>query len=168
MRTFIIGFSRARSKFSIVSKLIMWIQGTSFSHVYIKFDSEFLERDFIYQASRTSVNFENIQTFESESITVKEFKLEVLPEDYKKILQFSIDNVAKPYGTQELLGMFIVTIFDLFGKKIKNPLGDKNKTFICSELANYILDSFMDANISTDIDSVTPKDVYNYLINRNL
>lgn len=162
MRKLFVGFSKAKSKWAIVSKLIMWAQGTPFSHVYIRFDSEFIERTFIYQASGSKVNFENLQSFQQHAMVVKEFELAVTPEVYKKILQFAIDNVGKPYSLKQLIGMAWVCLKAKFGMKVQNPFKDRADAFVCSEIGAEVL-ALAGKEVPEDKDSIGPKEVFSIL-----
>jgi hypothetical protein len=162
MRTLYLGFSKAKSKWAIFSKLIMWVQAIPFSHVYIKFNSDFIERDFIYQASGTKVNFENIQSFDSHSLVIKEFKLEVSSEIYKKVLQFTIDNVGKPYSLKQVFGIAWICFKQRLGLKSSNPFKDSTASFVCSEIGADILE-ITGKSVPEDKDSLGPKEVFNRL-----
>lgn len=162
MRTLYLGFSRAKSKWSIVSKLIMWAQASPFSHVYVRFDSDFLERTFIYQASGSKVNFENINSFNNHSVIIKEFELNLEQEVYKKVLQFAIDNVGKPYSLKQLFSMAWTAFLSRLGFKNKDPFKDTTSAFVCSEIGAYVLE-LSGKDMPEDKDSVGPKELYELL-----
>lgn len=162
----ILGFSKP-IKWKPFSWLIMTAYGIPYSHCYIKFYSQTYQRWLIYQASGTMVNFMNIQTFNQEAEIVYETQIEISEEARFKVLQFSIDNCGKPYGVKECFGLAITRIFEIFGKEIKNPLADQDRTLVCSELTAIILRDCLNINIPKDPDDMTPKDVYNLLTNIN-
>jgi hypothetical protein len=162
METITVGFSKP-NKWKIFAWLIMKAYNIPYDHVYVKFHSSTYDRDIIYQASKMMVNFMGTDFFQTENIIVDEFPVEITSESKIKLMQFAIDNAGKPYGIKEAFGMGIVRICELFGKKIKNPFADKTQTYVCSELAGYILESYAGASIPKDVDDITPLDVYNYL-----
>ena len=166
MEQIIIGFSTPK-KWKPFAKLIMWGYGIPYDHVYIKFHSTNLDRDIIYQASKTMVNFMSPVLFQEENSVFREFKVDMTPENRKAMLQWAMDNAGRAYGIKEALGMAIVRIASLLGKKIKNPFGDGGATYVCSELAAYVLKQFEAAVFTTDLDDMTPLDVYNYMESLN-
>lgn len=139
MKNITIGFSKPRSKWTILSWIIRKIEKVPFSHVYVKFRSDSLDRDIIYQASGTSVNFVGSPRFHESSMTVEEYTFEVSDVIYRSIIQYAIDNAGKPYGKRELIGMGLVRAAALFGKNIKNPFRDGESSYICVELAGVLL-----------------------------
>lgn len=162
MTNITVGFSKAKG-FSPYGWLIMVGLNIPFSHVYIKIHSMKYDRDLIYQASSTMVNFMSPAIMDSEHVVVKEFVLPISDENYIKMMQFAIDNAGKPYGIKEVVGMAIVRVFQIFGKKIKNPFKDGGNTYVCSELVGTIVNEFLNGKIPGDQDDFTPKEVYDYL-----
>lgn len=159
--TIYIGFS-ARKKWNFLSWFLQKCQRAAYSHVYVRFCSESLKRDLIYQASEMSVHFIGGDRFRDECDIIKEYPLLVSIEAKTKILQFAIDNAGRPYGWIELLGFGWVYLCRIFGRKVKNPLGDKNRSFICSELvANVLLE--LGYKIPGDLDTIAPVDIDRFL-----
>ena len=156
----IIGFS-THKKFSILSSLIKCIEGTKFSHVYLKFESKSINRKLIYQASGLTVNFCGNDIFYSKNKDIAQFVIPVTEEEKIKILQKCVDLCGKPYGIKELFGLGLVKICAIYGKKIKNPFQDRSRTYICSELIATILMTI--GFTFKDLDSVSPKDLFNKL-----
>jgi hypothetical protein len=157
-----IGFSKAKSKYAVVSKIIQKVQNTPFSHVYIRLQSDSLERTFIYQASGSKVNFENMDSFNSHSTVVNEFEIEASDEVYKKVMQFAIDTVGKPYSLKQLIGMAVLTVLRKFNKTAKNPYRDRKDAFICSEIGAYVLEQ-SGIEVNLDKDSIGPKEIFEIL-----
>lgn len=162
METIFVGFSKPKT-WKPFAWLIMKGFGTSYDHVYIRFRSEKYDRDLIYQASKMMVNFMSKEVLMQDNIIVDEFPVEITTENKTKMIQFAIDNCGKPYGIKEAIGLGIVRIFELLGKKIKNPFGDGGATYVCSELAGYMLKQYAGALIPKDVDDIAPPDVFNYL-----
>jgi hypothetical protein len=159
----IFGFSKPK-KFKPFALLIMLGYGIPYSHVYIKFHSDKYNRDLIYQASHSMVNFMGTEIFYRDNIVIEEFEIEISDNKKSEMITFAIDNVGKAYGVKQAFGMAIVRISELIGIKISNPFSDGNQTYVCSELGAYILEHFSGRDIPEKLDDVTPKDLYSYFI----
>lgn len=162
MKQITVGFSRPKS-WKPFAWLIMTAYGTPYDHVYIKFHSDSCQRDIIYQASKMMVNFVGTTVFESENIVVKEFKLQISDENYLALMQFAIDNAGKPYSMKEVLGLAWVRINAWVGRKIENPLKSGDSMWVCSIIADYIIQNFSEKKSSIDYEDMSPKDVYDLL-----
>lgn len=163
----VIGFSK-RKGFAPISKLIMQVEGTTHSHVYLQTLSNSLDRDLIYQASGSSVNFSGLRVFNQHNTTVTEYMLFITKEQQTKILQKAVDTVGTKYGAKQLVGMGIVRIAKRLGIKIKNPWGDGRATYICSELVAEIFKDVLQLDFTQDLDSVGPKELEQFLINKGV
>lgn len=151
----VIGFSRPKSGLKPFAHAIMMYQGTDYSHVYLRFRSDSLERDLIYQASSTMINFMGAILFESEEVVVAEYELEI-PEDKKKaLMQYLVDNAGKPYAVTQLLGMLLDRSFNIQIKCLSN--GDSE--MVCSELVARILSGLNVSESFSNFDYVLPVDV---------
>jgi hypothetical protein len=128
----------------------------------VRFPSESLQRDLVYEASEFSVHFKNYEMTKKKSKIIKEYVLII--SDLAKIrsLQFAIDNLGKPYGWLELFGFAWVCFCDKLGIKVQNPLGDKARSYICSELVVDILEE-LGYEFKNDSDSISPKDIDQFL-----
>lgn len=162
METITVGFSRPKT-WKPFAWLIMASYGIPFDHVYIKWHSGKLERDIVYQASGTMVNFMGQQFFDN-NVSVDEFEIPITPENKLAMIQFAMDNAGKPYGIKECFGLAWVRICALFGKKVKNPFKSDGSTYVCSELAGYILSNYAGITIDSDIADIDPKEAYDYLL----
>jgi len=158
-----IGFSRPTSWFAPFSWIIRLVQWTPYSHVYVSFYSSKYERRLVYQASSLFVNFFGPKTFVKKELVVREFSLSISDETYKKFMQFAIDEAGDPYDILSIIGIGVVLLMGLFGKKISNPFGKRAGTFFCSKLVGDILIEIIGAHIAGDINTMLPKDIYNYL-----
>lgn len=158
MQYLTIGFSTPK-KFKVLSWLIRKVERTEFSHVYLAFRSESLNRKLIYQASGLQVNFVGSALFSEHHKVLVEFTIPITDQEKKQILTSCVDLAGYPYGMKQLIGLAWVRFVGLFGKKITNPVNDGRKTNICSELAGYILVKYFNYKIE-DLDSLSPKDVW--------
>jgi hypothetical protein len=157
-----VGFSRPK-KWKPFAKLIMVLYSIPYDHVYIKFHSNSYDRDIIYQASKNFINFMGNIVFNSENEIIKEFKVEISDDSYKGLMQFAIDNAGKPYSLKEALGLGIVRICSLFGKKIQNPFKEGTSEYVCSVLAGYILKDYCNVELGEDFENIDPKYLYDLL-----
>jgi len=155
MKYITIGFSRPKGKkFPIFSWGIRFFQGwTDYSHVYLKFSSNSLDRDIIYQASGTQLNFMGSKIFEDHAHMIEEFVLEINDTDYRSLLQFCIDNAGKPYSIRDILAILLKS----------RKLLDNESGFVCSNLMGYILQNYLKITLNKDYEMYTPKDIYSIL-----
>jgi hypothetical protein len=162
VRPLTVGFCKPQS-FTPFSWLIMWAYSIPYDHVYVKIEFPEYSRTVVYQASSVAVNFETLSVFTANVSVVDEFQVQISDESYAKLIQFAFDNVGKPYGYLECVGLGLVKLASVFGKTIKNPLGSNQTTYVCSQLAGCILEDFAGANLPVDLSDITPKDVFDYL-----
>lgn len=141
----------------------MKLYGTPYSHVYVRFKSESFDRELIYQASNSMVNFMGLETFLKNNLIYKEFSIDITSENRKNLVQFAIDMAGRPYSIKEAIGLGLVKIASWFGKKIKNPWGDGTQGFVCSVLAAYILENFLGEDVPDDFEDADPEKIYNFL-----
>lgn len=167
MEKMTIGFSRP-IKWAPFSWLIMKGYGIDYSHVYVKFHSASLDRDIIYQASKNMINFMGTVVFQEHNVIVREFQLEITLENKNEIMKFAIDNAGKPYSIKEAIGLGWVRLNALFGKKVRNPYKFGNDEYVCSVLADYILDKYTDKGTELDYQEATPQSIYNHLVELGL
>jgi hypothetical protein len=139
MDSIIIGFSTSKYKWNPIAAAIRLAEGAPFSHTYVKFWSPSIQRWLIYHASRTRLNFMNLEFFQKESKIVEEHEIPVTPEQKVKVIQYCVDTVWKSYGTRQLLGMAWVRLWRRLGVAAKNPFRDNQRTQVCSELVGHVL-----------------------------
>lgn len=163
MQTVTIGFSKPKGKkFPIFSWIIRLVDWTPYSHVYLRWDSKYLERTLVYEASGTTVHFVEGSRFDKRIEVVHQYPIEVTDAQKKKMVQKAVDFSNAPYGIKQVAGIGIVKLARLFGKDIKNPFSDGSATWVCSEIVNDVLkDLGMDVGVHRD--NVTPKDIQKFL-----
>lgn len=162
MEKLIVGFSKPK-KFKLFAWIIMHGYGTPYDHVYMKFHSTVYDRDIIYQASKMMINFMGTQVFESENEIVREFTIDISTENKVKLMQFAIDNAGKPYSWKEAFGIGLVKFCSLFGKNITNPFREGNNEYVCSVLAECMLENCLGKDIPQNFQDASPEDLYKYL-----
>ena len=155
--TVTIGFSKPKNKlFPIGSWAIRLFQGTAYSHTYIRFYSESLNRTLVYEAVGTGgVRFIGYKLWTKHADEIESFTLKVKKCNATTMLQEFVDDSGLDYGHLQNIGIFLASIF---GWK-KNPW-KKGKN--CSEIVAKFLIS-EGYSISKPLDLVTPKDIYKVL-----
>lgn len=152
MEKIYIGFSYHKG--AVVSELIKFVEGSKYSHVYIRRQSKYGE--YVYQASGLQVNFMNIDIFKVNNIIVEEYEFE-LPDDKKeKLISFFMQYCGTNYGLTSLFKILAVLAFQRLGRKLKLK-GDGKETFICSELGALFCEEIIGIIIDEDLDFITPK-----------
>lgn len=155
-----IGFTKPKNRTPIIgyalSFLIRLVERTEFSHVYISWYSEGIDRNLYYEASGSSVKFVNQEYMDLYTEIVAKFEI---PTTLKHvIIQKCVDNVNKKYGIMELIGLGLVKLVKIFGKDVKNPFSNQN-TYFCSELIADLIKE-LGITFNKDLNLVTPKDIY--------
>jgi hypothetical protein len=139
MDRFIIGFSTNLHATAVMAAVIRSVEGTKYSHTYLKFWSETLQRYLIYHAAGNKVSFTNEKRFAEHSTIIEEYEIKINATDKAALLQFCVDIVDTPYGRMQLIGMGIARIAAKLGWHIKTPFKDGPKTQVCSELVGRAL-----------------------------
>lgn len=153
-----IGFSKHNG--SILSSIICYLQNTKYSHVYIRRNSKYGE--YVYQASGLQVNFTNIDIFLEHNTIIEEYEFEIPEDKHDKLLSFCIKYAGRPYGAKALMEMGIKLIINKFSLDLKFN-GDKNQTFVCSELGALFCEQILEIDISENQDFITPKQLNTYV-----
>ena len=135
----VVGFSKCSSGCAIFSWLIRLVEQTPFSHTYVKFWDEGIERWVVYQASHAALNYRGLPRFLEEEDVIEEYELDVTSEQKKQVLQYCVDTVGTPYGVLEIFGLAYARLMGRFGLRVSNPFADGTKTMICSKLVGLIL-----------------------------
>ena len=152
MEKIYIGFSTHTG--NLLSKTIQLVEGSNYSHVYIRRNSKYGE--YVYQASGLAVNFMNAEIFRAHNITVEEYEFE-LPDDKKeKLLSFFIKYAGAGYELKSLFKILAMLGAKRIGWDLKFK-GDGSQEFICSELAAFFCEEILGINIEGELDFITPK-----------
>jgi len=158
MKRVVIGFSRP-IKFKIGAKLIMWADGSNFSHAYIRFESERWKTSFIYQATGHGTHFMGGQNFRKINVPVEEFQIEVPDDVEAKVGSLCVSREGQPYAVKQVMGKAVVKLIQLltFGKlTISNPLGQADQTDCIDEVSTVLKDG-LGIQTPLDMDSVSVK-----------
>ena len=156
MKTITIGFSKPKNKFfPVFSWLIRLYQWTPYSHVYLKFRSESLDRNLVYESVFGGVRFVGEKIWKEKAKTTAEFKLDVSDASYTSILQYCVDHAGMPYAGMQNLGLVIANLLNLDENPFKSGIN-------CSEaIANILI--LNGKSIDKCLDLVTPKDIFDIL-----
>lgn len=151
MERITIGFSKSKKKFAIGSWLIRAYMSTPYSHVYLKFYSESLNRTLIYEAVGGGVRFVGSKQWEDQAEEVKSYTINIKQCNKVRLLQFCIDNAGMEYAYSQNAGLVVANIFKLN----KNPF---QKGLNCSEVIGEIL-ALEGYKLSKDANLLTPLDI---------
>lgn len=162
MKTITIGFSKPKTKFVPLSWIIRAFMGTKYSHIFLEIPLENLNRKLIFQASGTKVNFISRSSFEKDHLVVTEFSIDISDDQFKKLMQNAVDLVGEPYSMLQLVNTAIYRLFKI------NLFDNKIKGWDCSKLVAAMLSTKLGITIETDLDVVTPKDIFKVLINMKM
>lgn len=152
MEKIYVGFSYHKS--SLVSRTIRAVEGSEYSHVYIRRVSKYGE--YVYQASGLQVNFMNIDIFLEENVIVEEYEFELPDNKKEELISFFMKYAGASYATSSLFKLLIIVGAKRIGKTVRFK-GDGDKTFICSELGAFFCEKILSIDIGDEIDYITPK-----------
>jgi hypothetical protein len=162
----IIGFSKSKG-FKPLSKAIMYVEDTNYSHTYIKLSNRHFNDFDIYHASKGMVNHMVEKTFLEENEIVKEFSIPIDIEKKKEVINDIRYKLGKPYSKITMLVLFFVNIlrrFNISTDFIK--IIDGEEAYICSELVVRILKANNIIDLDINLDKATPKQIMQILNNK--
>lgn len=169
MREISIGFSKPVNRFfPIVSYLIRLIEGTEYSHVYLKWYSEKYKTFLVYQASSSFVNFMGTKNFFHHNREIKEYRLQVTDDEFDEFMRWAIVNSGTGYGVMQLVGLAYVKIMKKVGLKVSNPFRNGTKRQVCVELVGYFLKNILGTRISDDLDSMGLREIESFVASASL
>lgn len=155
MSTITIGFSKSKKKLPLGSWLIRLYSGTPYSHVYLKFHSESLNRVLIYEAIGSGLRFIGSKAWDSHAVEVASFDVEMISANYIRLLQYCVDNAGTEYGFMQNLGVPLARVLRLKSNPFQNG---KN----CSEVVSEVL-KLEGYTLKVSPNLSTPRDVYEIL-----
>jgi hypothetical protein len=163
MDEIVIGFSRPKAWLEPFSWLIRLVTWSLFSHAYVKFYDDELDRWIVFQASGLKVNFIGQVMFDSIEDIYEEFVIPVSGATKKSVMQGAIDKCGSPYGIGQCLGFLWILFMRLFGKRVKNPLYS-GSSYFCSEMVSDVLTEIGVGDL--DPSAMDPKDVRDFLVSK--
>lgn len=166
MKSIVVGFSKPRS-FAIHAEIIMLLDHAPYDHAYLKFHSDSLDRDIIYQAVGKGVQFIGRTLFETKTQPVEEYQVDMDDDKYTEMMQFCVDNSGISYGLLQLFGVVIVKIAAKFGKTMKNPFDNGLQSEFCSEIVARCLIEADPKEFNMDPETISPKELNTLIKNIN-
>jgi hypothetical protein len=163
VKSLVIGFSKP-AKFSFHAWIIEKIDNASFDHAYLKFHSDTLSRDIIYQSNWRGVEFIGSTLWQTLSIPVEEYTININDVDYTSLMQFCVDNCGISYGYLGTIGAGLVKL----GLYKTNPFDNGLKTEFCSEIVARCLDIVDPLQFKLNPASITPKELRDFLVRLNI
>jgi len=154
-----IGFSTPK-KTKISSALIKFWTGKPYSHVFITWKSEKLNRTLVYHASSGSVHFLSIDSFKKNNNILSMYNLNIDNEQYLHLVRKCIDLAGERYGYLELLKIVINDVCALINIDCKMI---NNRGYICSELLGELL-SDLGAKFNRPVFLLRPDHIENAVI----
>jgi hypothetical protein len=144
-----VGFSHANNLFS---KLIMWLTNSAISHCYVR-----LPNDIVFQASGLTVNEQAYEYFITYETVLREVQVELTDEQFAAAEKFRLESLGKPYSMAELIGFIPILLLRKVGIKLKNPLSDGSKAYVCVKLvAQYI-------GVNDKAENMYPQDLSDFI-----
>jgi hypothetical protein len=154
----VIGISKGKG-FAPISWLIQLVERTPFSHAYVRWHADGLDRDMIYEARGAGVRFVGLPKFLEHNEIVAEYAFMVSDDAKTKLLRWAVDNAGKAYGRKQFVGFGLVRLLKVFGVRIKNPFGDGGAEYVCTELAAVALEE-LGLLDKIDQDSEGPRELF--------
>lgn len=155
----IVGFSAPINK-KLGSEVIKWYLKTEYSHVFISWRSDSLQRDMVYHAANGMVHFINKENFLKNNIIIKEYIIPIDNNCKNKIIRKCVDLAAVDYGYDELLKIIIKDLCIKLSVKCEFI---NSKGFICSELVAEILEEVFVKKFNKSKYLLTPKDIEEFI-----
>lgn len=159
MKQITIGFSKANTLFPIFSWLILWTQGTPYSHVYLKYIDDIGNVKY-YQASHTVVNSMDADTFLGQETVIQEFTFNVSDAAFNAWMQFADAQAGKPYGVMEIFGLAWMEICALVGVKVNNPFTEAGSDWICDQIIAAGINQCENIALPMPLNNMRPQDVF--------
>lgn len=159
MKVVSIGFSRPK-KWKPVAWLIMKIGGTPYSHTYVTWKDEEIDRRKVFEAVGSGIRIIGNIRFKKKAHVVAIFSYEVPDKVITWLEQYSHDQAGKPYGYKHLLGLTLMKIGRFLGFKTRNPLKDGKYSQICLESGAYVVEEGVGVDLPGEVEDYTLEEFY--------
>lgn len=160
MNTIYIGFSKPK-KFKVGAEFIKVWTDSDFSHCYIRFDID-AKFSIVFHAANGMVHYLSYENFLKKNSVVYEYSITVDNDTYKKIKR-DCDNIAgEGYSFITLLKIMMSDIIHTFGGDVSTY---DDTGYICSELVGKLLTYRLGLTFSKPLHLLTPRDIFNKLVN---
>jgi len=138
-----------------ISWIIMLIERSRFSHCAIAYGD--YDNKLVAHSTGHKVNLQTIEIFTDHYKIVETVIVDIKGKDF---LRNIMKHMGKEYGYGTLIGIAIQRFLGLFGLKIKNPFGDGDDTFVCSELVIHMLQCASEEYDMLSAERDGPKKIY--------
>ncbi len=155
----IIGFSSPiNHPFPVLAWAIKAIYQTPYSHCYLKFHSDGIDRDIVYEAVGLGVRFIGVKRWAEHAEVIREFEIEITKEQYCELMRFCVDHAGAEYGKGQIVGIYAAKLFRMRENVFKND----DDMQVCSEIIGRIMEQ-LGYEFDKDLDLLTPKDIFTEL-----
>jgi len=152
-----IEFTRPTKWFSPISWLIRAVQCTPYSHVRLRWTNT-TDRDLVYHASGSSVDFVGTiaQSYEKNQVTViKSYSLPVDKKQYRKLIDVCMLYANVKYSKLQVVKIGLLSLG--LGKGWFTKDGEYAQ--VCSELVARVIEQVYDKDLGLDPDVAGPKEI---------
>lgn len=158
----IVGFSKARSPFSVGSKIIAKSEARKYSHCFIRYTCPITGIELVSQASHGYVNLVNYSIFLEDNIVIKEYKIPCNTEHFNQMIEFIQNNLGIPYSKLEIVILFFKKLLN-----IDIYYNNHGMAYICSQWAASIC-SILGIETPDNLSTFTPSDLDTLLSSANV
>lgn len=151
-------YTRPKSGFNPISRLIRWVESTPYSHISIRWYSK-RGLEINYESSGShDLRFIGSEIFNEKYHVVDTQTLEVADKLRTKLNEYCLKNAGRSYGRLQIIGMGIARLLRLN----RNPVADGKKTQVCSELVGYILTEILNIKLDgANYEVIGPRELHN-------
>ena len=146
-----IGFSRPK-KWKVFSWLIMAVERTNYSHSFVTWKDENIQRRKIFEAVGAGVRIIGNILFKQKAEITEIYNFKVSEEVVIWLEQYAHDQSGKPYGYKHVIGLLLMRIYSAFGFKIANPFKDGDYSQICVEAGAYVLEKGLGVDLPGNVE----------------
>jgi hypothetical protein len=139
-----IGLSRP-NKWKILAWLIMLIEGTKYSHVFVTWKCEAIQRRKIFEAVGSGIRILSNVNFKKHAKVIELYDFYVDKKTLIEIERDAHDMSGRPYGIKALFGLAWMRLVNCFyriikrSKKTTNPFKDGDYSQVCIEAGGMVL-----------------------------
>jgi hypothetical protein len=157
-----IGFSKPTIFFPIFGWVIQAVESRPYDHVYIRIQEPMDNEYMIFQASKSMVNLYSSKIFLSVNKPIKEYEIDINPDQYVLLWRFIKANLGIPYSLKEDFGILLMKIFH-----IAQPFNGGFSVEFCSKLGANVC-NLLGISMLEDVGSIDPSGLDTILNNKLL
>ena len=143
-----IGFSRPK-KTKFLSSLIMLIEGTNYSHVFVTWTCPYIKKRKVFEAVGSGVRIVSNHIFKEQAEVIELYDFYVSEEKLIYIEQKVHAMLGRPYSFKALFGLAFMRLCNWFNRVFKvagiqhNPYKDGRYSQICVEAGGVVLEELV-------------------------